>query len=121
MSWGRVNHPSEIVRIGDTVDVLVLKVDHEKEKIALGRKQLEESPWEQIENKYPINSRIRGKVVNLVSYGSFVELEEGIQGLVHVSEMSWTKRINHPSDMVNVGDDRNVANRGARSAGAHWG
>jgi small subunit ribosomal protein S1 len=108
MSWGRVNHPSEIVRIGDTVDVLVLKVDHEKEKIALGLKQLEESPWEQIENKYPINSRIRGKVVNLVSYGSFVELEEGIEGLVHVSEMSWTKRINHPSDMVNVGDEVDV-------------
>jgi small subunit ribosomal protein S1 len=108
MSWGRVNHPSEIVRIGDQIEVKILKIDHEKEKVALGLKQKEPSPWETIEDKYPINSRVRGKVVNLVSYGAFVQLEEGIEGLVHVSEMSWTTRINHPSEVVNVGDELEV-------------
>ena len=108
MSWGRVNHPSEIVKIGQQVEVKVLKIDHEREKIALGLKQKEASPWEKIEEKYPINSRVRGKVVNLVTYGAFVQLEEGIEGLVHISEMSWTKRINHPSEMVNVGDEVEV-------------
>ena len=108
MSWGRVNHPNEIVKIGDSIEVKVLKIDFEREKIALGLKQKEASPWEKIEEKYPINSRVRGKVVNLVSYGAFVQLEEGIEGLVHISEMSWTKRINHPSEMVNVGDEVDV-------------
>ena len=108
MSWGRVNHPSEVVKIGQQVEVKVLKIDHEREKIALGLKQKEASPWEKIEEKYPINSRVRGKVVNLVTYGAFVQLEEGIEGLVHISEMSWTKRINHPSEMVNVGDEVDV-------------
>jgi small subunit ribosomal protein S1 len=108
MSWGRVNHPSEIVKIGEPVQVKVLKIDLDREKIALGLKQKEASPWEKIEEKYPINSRIRGKVVNLVTYGAFVQLEEGIEGLVHISEMSWTKRINHPSEMVNVGDEVEV-------------
>ncbi|MHC4948188.1 MAG: 30S ribosomal protein S1 [Planctomycetota bacterium] len=108
MSWGRVSHPSEVVKINDEIEVQILKIDHEKEKIALGLKQLEESPWEQIEEKYPINSRVSGKAVNLVSYGAFVELEEGIEGLVHVSEMSWTKRINHPSEIVNIGDEVEV-------------
>ena len=108
MSWGRVNHPSEVVRIGDQIEVKILKIDHEKEKVALGLKQKEPSPWESIEDKYPINSRVRGKVVNLVSYGAFVQLEEGIEGLVHVSEMSWTKRINHPSEVVNLGDEVDV-------------
>jgi len=108
MSWGRVNHPSEIVRIGDKIEVKILKVDHEKEKVALGLKQKEPSPWESIEDKYPINSRVRGKVVNLVSYGAFVQLEQGIEGLVHVSEMSWTKRINHPSEVVSLGDEADV-------------
>jgi small subunit ribosomal protein S1 len=82
----------------------VLKIDHEKEKIALGLKQKEASPWEKIEEKYPINSRVKGKVVNLVSYGAFVQLEEGIEGLVHISEMSWTRRINHPSELLNNSD-----------------
>ena len=108
MSWGRINHPSEMLRIGDDIEVKILNIDFEKEKIALGLKQKEASPWESIEEKYPPGCRISGKVVNLVSYGAFVQLEEGIEGLVHVSEMSWTKRINHPSEMVNVGDDADV-------------
>jgi len=108
MSWGRVNHPSEMVRIGDQIEVKILKIDHEKEKVALGLKQKEPSPWETIEDKYPINSRVQGKVVNLVSYGAFVQLEEGIEGLVHVSEMSWTKRVNHPSEVVTAGEEIDV-------------
>jgi small subunit ribosomal protein S1 len=108
MSWGRVGHPSEIVKIGEKVEVKVLKIDHEREKIALGLKQKEASPWEKIEEKYPVNARVKGKVVNLVTYGAFVQLEEGIEGLVHISEMSWTRRVNHPSEMVNVGQDVEV-------------
>ncbi|MCZ6836794.1 MAG: 30S ribosomal protein S1 [Planctomycetota bacterium] len=108
MSWGRVNHPSEIVRIGDDIEVKILKIDREKEKIALGLKQKETSPWEDIDLKCPINSRVTGTVVNLVSYGAFVQLQDGIEGLVHISEMSWTKRINHPNEMVNVGDEVEV-------------
>ena len=108
MSWGRVNHPSELVKVGQELEVKILKIDHDKEKVALGLKQKEPSPWESIESKYPVNSRVSGKVVNLVSYGAFVQLEEGIEGLVHVSEMSWTKRVNHPSEVVNVGDDVEV-------------
>jgi small subunit ribosomal protein S1 len=108
MSWGRVNHPTDMLRIGDEVEVKILKIDAEREKIALGIKQIEPSPWEDIEGKFPINSRVQGKVVNLVSYGAFVQLEEGIEGLVHISEMSWTKRVNHPSEMVEVGDEVDV-------------
>ncbi len=100
MSWGRVNHPSEMLGIDQEVEVKILNIDHDKEKIALGLKQLEASPWEEIEARYPVNSRIKGAVVNIVSYGAFVKLEEGIEGLVHISEMSWTRRINHPSEMV---------------------
>jgi small subunit ribosomal protein S1 len=108
MSWGRVSHPSELTRIGDEIEVKILSIDREKEKIALGLKQMEASPWETIEEKYPIGSRVRGKVVNLVSYGAFVQLEEGIEGLVHISEMSWTKRISHPSELVNVDEEADV-------------
>jgi len=108
MSWGRVNHPSEICKPGDEVEVKVLRVDREKEKIALGLKQKEPSPWDDIEERFPIDSRISGKVVSLVSYGAFIELMEGIEGLVHVSEMSWTRRINHPNEMVTVGDEVEV-------------
>ncbi len=108
MSWGRISHPSEVVRIGNEIQVKILTIDRNKEKIALGLKQLEASPWESIEEKYPVGARIRGKVVNLVSYGAFVQLEEGIEGLVHISEMSWTKRINHPSELVNVEDEVEV-------------
>jgi small subunit ribosomal protein S1 len=108
MSWGRVNHPSELVKIGDPVEVKILHIDFEKEKIALGLKQKEASPWEKIEEKYPVNARVKGKVVNLMSYGAFVQLEEGIEGLVHISEMSWTRRINHPSELVNAGEEVDV-------------
>jgi len=108
MSWGRVNHPSEIVRIGDEIEVKILNIDRDKEKIALGLKQKETSPWEEIEKKYPVGCRVRGAVVNLMSYGAFVRLEDGIEGLVHVSEMSWTRRINHPSELVKENDEIDV-------------
>ncbi|MFM1830500.1 MAG: ribosomal protein [Planctomycetota bacterium] len=108
MSWGRVNHPSEIVKIGDEIEVKILNIDRDREKIALGLKQKEASPWEEIEQKYPVNARVRGTVVSLMSYGAFVRLEDGIEGLVHVSEMSWTRRINHPSELVNVNDEIDV-------------
>ncbi|MHC4140827.1 MAG: 30S ribosomal protein S1 [Planctomycetota bacterium] len=108
MSWGRVSHPSDRVKIGDEIEVRILSIDRDREKIALGLKQLEESPWDKIDAKYPIGSRVRGKVVNLVSYGAFVQLEEGIEGLVHISEMSWTRRVNHPSELVNVEDEVDV-------------
>jgi len=104
MSYRRVNHPSEVVNIGDEVDVTVLKFDRDKERVSLGMKQLQSDPWENAAEKYPILSRVRGKVVSLTDYGAFVELEEGIEGLIHVSEMSWTKRIKHPSKMLNPGD-----------------
>jgi len=100
MSWGRINHPSEIVSIDQELDVQILHIDHEKEKIALGLKQRTPSPWESVEEKYPMGSRINGTVVNVMSYGAFVKLEEGIEGLVHISEMSWTRRISHPSELV---------------------
>ncbi len=108
MSWGRVNHPSEIVKVGEEVEVKILRIDSEKEKIALGLKQKEPSPWDDIGDRYPVNSKVRGRVVNLVSYGAFVELEEGIEGLVHISEMSWTKRINHPSEVVTADEEVEV-------------
>jgi small subunit ribosomal protein S1 len=108
MSWGRVGHPSEICKPGDELEVKVLRIDREKEKIALGLKQKEPSPWDDIEERFPINNRITGKVVSLVSYGAFIELMEGIEGLVHVSEMSWTRRINHPSEVVSTGDEIEV-------------
>ncbi|RMH28247.1 MAG: 30S ribosomal protein S1 [Planctomycetota bacterium] len=108
MSWTRVNHPSEMVRYGQDIEVKVLNIDLEKEKIALGLKQKEPSPWEAIEEKFPVGARVRGKVVNLVSYGAFVQLEEGIEGLVHISEMSWTRRLNHPSELLNAGDEVDV-------------
>lgn len=108
MSWSRIGHPSEIVRIDQELEVVILSVDRDKEKIALGLKQKEASPWEDVEAKYPIGSKVKGTVVNIVNYGAFVKLEEGIEGLVHISEMSWTKRINHPSEMINVGDEVEV-------------
>jgi len=108
MSWGRINHPSEMVDINETLEVKVLNIDLEKEKIALGLKQKEASPWEDIEAKYPVNTRVSGEVTNIMSYGAFVKLEDGVEGLVHISEMSWTKRINHPSEVVNVGDNADV-------------
>jgi len=104
MSWGRIGHPSEMLSIGDKIEVKVLKVDRERERIALGLKQKTENPWHNIEQKYPIGSRVKGRVVNIMNYGAFVKLEEGVEGLVHVSEMSWTKRINHPSEVVQISD-----------------
>ena len=104
MSWGRVNHPSELVSIGDRIKVKVLNYDRERERISLGLKQLTTHPWENIEEKYPIDTQIRGKVVSITDYGAFVELEEGIEGLVHISEMSWTQHVRHPSKLVNIGD-----------------
>jgi small subunit ribosomal protein S1 len=104
MSWGRIEHPSQRVKVGEEVQVKVLSIDRDKEKIALGLKQLEESPWDRIEEKYPVGSRVRGRVVNLVSYGAFVQLEEGIEGLVHISEMSWTRTVRHPSKIVSIGE-----------------
>ncbi len=104
MSWGRINHPSDMVRIDDQIEVMVLHVDKDREKIALGLKQKSASPWENVADKYPAGTRVLGEVVNVMSYGAFVKLEEGIEGLVHISEMSWTKRINHPSELVNIGD-----------------
>ena len=104
MSWGRINHPSDMVKIDDQIEVMVLHVDKDREKIALGLKQKSSSPWENVADKYPVATRVMGEVVNVMSYGAFVKLEEGIEGLVHISEMSWTKRINHPSELVNIGD-----------------
>jgi small subunit ribosomal protein S1 len=104
MSWGRISHPSELVAIDDEIEVKILSVDKEREKIALGLKQKSESPWMHVEEKYPVGSRIKGQVVNIMSYGAFVKLEDGVEGLVHVSEMSWTRRINHPSEVVAIGD-----------------
>jgi small subunit ribosomal protein S1 len=104
MSWSRINHPSELLKVDDKIEVKVLNIDLDKEKIALGLKQKEESPWEKIEAKFPVGSRITGEVVNIMSYGAFIRLEDGIEGLVHISEMSWTRRINHPSEVINLGD-----------------
>jgi len=104
MSWGRIKHPSELVSVGQEIEVNILDVDLEKERVSLGLKQRTANPWENIETKYPVGSRLRGKVVNLVPYGAFVELEEGVEGLVHVSEISWTKRIARASDVLALGD-----------------
>jgi small subunit ribosomal protein S1 len=108
MSWGRVANPHEMVHIDQDLEVYIISVDKEKEKIALGLKQKTSSPWQGVEEKYPIGSRHTGEVVNVMSYGAFVKLEAGIEGLVHISEMSWTKRINHPSEVVSIGDQIDV-------------
>jgi small subunit ribosomal protein S1 len=104
MSWDRVGHPSELLKIDEQVEVKILNIDTEKEKIALGLKQLTENPWDQVERRYPVNTRVQGEVVNIMNYGAFVKIEAGVEGLVHISEMSWTKRINHPSELLNIGD-----------------
>ena len=105
MTWKRIRHPSEMVKLGDELEVMILSVDREKGRVALGLKQKETNPWEEIEKKYPPGTHIKGKIVNLVSYGAFIEIEPGIEGLIHVSEMSWTKNITDPGEVVNVGDE----------------
>jgi len=104
MSWGRVSHPSELVKIGDRVRVKVLNFDPEKERISLGLKQLDSYPWEGVDEKYKVGDRLKGKVVSITDYGAFIELEKGVEGLIHVSEMSWTRHVRHPSKVVNIGD-----------------
>ena len=105
MSWGRIKHPSEMLKVGQELEVMVLDVDREKERISLGLKQTTENPWSTIVEKFPVGSRVTGKVVNLAAYGAFVEIAPGIEGLVHISEFSWTKRVARPSDMLNIGDE----------------
>ena len=105
MSWGRVSHPSEMVKTGEEITVCIIDIDQNRERVSLGLKQLSSNPWDDIEKKFPINVKVRGKVVNLVPYGAFIELEEGVEGLVHVTEMSWTKRITKPGEVLNVGDE----------------
>ena len=104
MSWGRVGHPSELFKVNDEVDVIVLKYDPSTERVSLGHKQLVQDPWATVEGRYPVGARMAGKVVSLTDYGAFVELEPGVEGLIHVSEMSWSKRVKHPSKILNVGD-----------------
>jgi small subunit ribosomal protein S1 len=118
MSWGRVGHPSEIFQVGDQVEVVVLHFDRESGRVSLGYKQKSSDPWERVEQTYAPGTKTRGRVVSLTNYGAFVELEAGVEGLVHVSEMSWTRRVRHPSKIVNVGDEVDVmvleVNRGAK-------
>ena len=104
MSYGRVGHPSEVVHVGDEITVKVLKFDRQKERVSLGIKQLEPDPWQSIAERYPVNSRVVGRVVNVADYGAFIELEPGVEGLIHVSEMTWSRRMKHPSKVVRAGD-----------------
>src|SRR6187399_2201573 len=105
MTWGRLGHPSELVKVGQELDVVVLDINREKERVSLGLKQTQKNPWEETEGRFPVGSKIKGKVTNLVPYGAFVEIEEGVEGLIHVSELSWTKRITRPSDVLTVGQE----------------
>ncbi len=105
MSWGRISHPSEMLKQGEEVEVMIIEVDRDKERVSLGLKQTTKNPWDNIEQKYPVGHKVRGKVVNLVPYGAFIELEEGVEGLVHVTELSWTKRVTKPGDMLRVGEE----------------
>ena len=117
MSHTRISHPSQMVSMDQDLDVMVLNIDREKVKIALGLKQLLPNPWDEVEEKYPIGSVQKGEVVNVMNYGAFVKLEPGIEGLVHISEMSWVKRVNHPSELVNIGDEINVSVLGIDKSG----
>jgi len=105
MSWGRVNHPSELFQVGDEVTVKVLRFDRDQERVSLGLKQIQADPWTTAQHAFPVNSRVKGKVVSLTDYGAFIELVPGVEGLIHVSEMSWTKRVKHPSKVMNIGDE----------------
>jgi small subunit ribosomal protein S1 len=108
LSWGRISHPSEVVKLDEEIECVVIGVDKEHEKISLGIKQKTTSPWEDVEERYPVGARVSGKVVNVMNYGVFIRLEDGIEGLVHISEMSWTRRLSHPSEMLNLGDEIEV-------------
>ncbi len=105
MSWGRISHPSEMLEIGQEIEVMILDIDYEKERVSLGLKQKSENPWERVENKYPVGATVKGRVVNIMPYGAFVEIEDGVEGLIHVSEMSWTKRITKAGEVVSVGEE----------------
>src|SRR6185295_9261282 len=105
ISWGRVTHPSEYFNVGDEIEVAVLKFDPGSERVSLGYKQKSPDPWADVHERYPLGSRVKGRVVSLTDYGSFIELEEGVEGLIHVSEMSWTKKIRHPAKLMNIGDE----------------
>jgi small subunit ribosomal protein S1 len=105
MTWKRIKHPSEMVQLGQELEVMILDVDKEKGRVALGMKQKEANPWEEIEHRYPPGTRVKGRIVNLVPYGAFIEIEPGIEGLIHVSEMSWVKNVTDPSEIVNSGDE----------------
>jgi small subunit ribosomal protein S1 len=104
MAWGRLKHPSEVIKVGDVVKVVVLKIDPAKERVSLGMKQMTEDPWKGVEKKYPVGSRVKGQVVTVTDYGAFVEIEHGIEGLIHVSEMAWTKKVTHPSKVLKIGE-----------------
>jgi small subunit ribosomal protein S1 len=108
MSWERIGHPTEMVGLDQEIEIVILHIDREKQKIALGLKQKQANPWDTVVEKYPVNTTHRGTVVNVMSYGAFVKLEPGIEGLVHISEMSWTKRVNHPNELVSIGDEIDV-------------
>jgi len=108
LSWGRISHPSEVVDLDQEIEIVVIGVDKDNEKISLGLKQKTASPWENVEDRYPVGAKVQGKVVNVMNYRVFVRLEDGIAGLVHISEMSWTRRLSHPSEMVNLGDEIDV-------------
>ncbi len=104
ISWGRISHPSEVLAIGEEVELVILEIDREKQRVSLGLKQKTADPWELVEKKFPLNSKVKGTVVNITNYGVFLELEKGIEGLIHISELSWTKHISHPSQMLSIGD-----------------
>jgi len=105
MSWGRIGHPSEMLKQGEEIEVMVIDINREKERVSLGLKQTKNNPWDNIDHKFPVGAKVRGKVVNLVPYGAFIELEPGVEGLVHITEMSWTKRISKPSELLKVGQE----------------
>jgi small subunit ribosomal protein S1 len=105
MKWGRINHPSEILELAKPVDVMIIGIDYDKERVSLGIKQMYNNPWFEVEDRYPIDTIVKGKVVNILPYGAFVELEEGLEGLIHISEFSWTRKVNHPSEFVQLGDE----------------
>jgi small subunit ribosomal protein S1 len=105
MTWGRLGHPSELLKVGQELEVVVLDINRDKERVSLGLKQTQKNPWEETEGRFPIGTKLKGKVTNLVPYGAFVEIEEGVEGLIHVSELSWTKRITRPSDVLTLGQD----------------